>query len=285
MPRTAWIAASLVAASLVLPSLASAAPVCEPDKLAQKYPSLVGRTIKIGADPETPPYVVRDKADFNKITGFDADLAQAVLDCAGVKHSFFLGGWSGLIPAVGAGQIDVMWDNLYYTPARAKTVDYIIYMQAGTGALTQAGNPKKIGGVPDLCGNTAAVGLGTVEEATLRKETETCVAAGKKPIDIMTYPDVASGIRLIGTKRADIMMTDLALVDSLVKDNPSLYSRAFLILTGFKVGAAVKKGDKDLTQAIADGLMALDANGTTKKIYEKATIDPALALPTAILTE
>ena len=41
------------------PALADA-PKCEPGKLAAKYPSLAGKTIKIGTDGETPPYAMRD---------------------------------------------------------------------------------------------------------------------------------------------------------------------------------------------------------------------------------
>jgi len=96
---------------------------CEPDKIATKYPSRAGKTIKIGADPTSPPYVTRDPKDFHQLIGFDTDLARAVFDCAGVKYEFFFGGWSGLLPAVISGQIDVMWDNLYYTAERATQVD------------------------------------------------------------------------------------------------------------------------------------------------------------------
>src|SRR5271166_6388624 len=69
-----------------LPSVAQT-PACEPDKVATKYPSLAGKTIKIGADPTSPPYVTRDPKDFNQLIGFDADLARAVFDCAGVKYA------------------------------------------------------------------------------------------------------------------------------------------------------------------------------------------------------
>jgi hypothetical protein len=33
----------------------------------------------------------RDPKDFSQLIGFDADLARAVFDCAGVKYEFFLG--------------------------------------------------------------------------------------------------------------------------------------------------------------------------------------------------
>ena len=92
----------------------ASAQSCEPSKVAQKYPSLAGKTIRIGVDPESPPYAFRDSKDFNRIIGADADMARAVFACAGVKTEFFTAGWPGLLPALRAGQIDVMWDLLYF---------------------------------------------------------------------------------------------------------------------------------------------------------------------------
>jgi polar amino acid transport system substrate-binding protein len=269
-------------AAMTIPSLAHAAPACEPAKLAEKYPSLVGKTIKVGADPETAPFVVRDATDFSKVVGSDVELADAVLDCAGIKHEMFLGAWSGLLPATAGGQVDIFWDTLYYTPERGKQLDYVLYMQAGTGALTQAGNPKKIMAIGDSCGTTYAVGLGTVEEVAMHKQDDACKAAGKPGVTIMTYPDTASGSRLVQTGRADIMLSDLAMIDSLAANNPTVYQRAYKILTGFTVGAAVKKGNSDLLKAIYDGMQIMQANGTQKTIFIKYHLDPDLQVPASI---
>lgn len=278
--------ASLFAAGVAVgtPSSAQAAdPKCEPDKVAEKYPSIAGKTIKIGADPQTPPYVFRDDKDFNKLIGFDVDLAKFVFDCAGVKTEYQLGGWSGLLPALAATQIDVMWDTLYYTAERAEQVDYIVYMQAATGALTQAGNPKGIKSLDELCGNGTAVGLGTVEEAAMRDKSKECTDAGKKPIEIKTYPDMAAGFRLISNSRTDIVLTDLTQTMTMVKKEPTVYGLAFKIFTGFKIGVAVKNDDNDLLRAIHDGLQIAQATGEQAKIHEKYVMDPALQLPTEVL--
>ena len=278
-------AASLMAGLAIAAAVARAAPACEPGKLAEKYPSLVGKTIKIGADPQTPPYAMRDGSDFTKVTGSDVDLASAVLDCAGIKHEMFLGGWSGLMPATAGGQVDIFWDNLYYTPERAKQLDYVMYMQAATGALTQAGNPKGITGMESSCGVTYAVGLGTVEEVAARKQDAACAAAGKPAITVMTYPDMASGLRLLQSGRADIMMTDLAVVDQLAADNPKTYERAYKIMTGFNIGAAVKKGNADLLHAIRDGLQVMQADGKQKAIFAKYKIDTDMEVSAVVKTE
>ena len=61
----------------------AADPACEPDMVAEKYPGIAGKTIKIGADPQTPPYVFRDAENFDNVIGYDADLSRAVFACAG----------------------------------------------------------------------------------------------------------------------------------------------------------------------------------------------------------
>ncbi|WP_020067695.1 hypothetical protein [Paraburkholderia caledonica] len=64
----------LCAVTSLLLAQGASAQSCEPSKVAQKYPSLAGKTIKIGVDPESPPYAFRDSKDFNKIIGADADM-------------------------------------------------------------------------------------------------------------------------------------------------------------------------------------------------------------------
>ncbi len=263
----------------------SLAAECEPDKVAEKYPDIAGKTIRIGADPQTQPYVFRNPDNFDQIIGFDVELAQFVFDCAGVEIEYQLGGWSGLLPAVVAGQIDVMWDSLYYTAERAEQVDYVIYMQAATGALTQTGNPKNIMSLDDLCGNGTAVGLGTVEEAAMRASSQECVDAGKEPIDIKTYPDMAAGFRLVANQRTDIVLSDLSLVMRMVDNEPDVYGLAFKILTGFKIGAAVKNDNDDLLQAIADGIAIAQATGEQARIFQKYIMDPELELPAEVLRD
>lgn len=277
--------ASAAAMSIALASAAIAAPACEPDKLAEKYPSLAGKTIKIGGDPQTPPFVMRDSADFNKIIGFDADFAKAVMDCHGIKYEWFLAGWSGILPAVVAGQADVFWDNLYYTPERAKQVDYVLYMQAATGGLTQANSTKNIQGFDDFCGNRIAVGVGTVEEPQVRKQDEKCKAEGKAGIEILTYPDVASAIRLVTDERTDIVLYDLTVVDAQVEKDPSKFKRAFMMLSGFNIGTAVKNDNKDLNQAIFDGIKIMQENGTQAELMKKYGLDPAMTVKAEIKTE
>jgi polar amino acid transport system substrate-binding protein len=268
----------------VLPAQADAGK-CEPDKLATKYPALAGKTIRIGQDGESPPYSYRDPKNFDNLIGLDADMARAVFACIGAPIEFKTGAWSGLLPAVIAGQLDVMWDTLYYTPERAKSVDFVSYMIAATGGLVAKGNPKSIKSLDDVCGKRATAGLGTVEEEAFRDLSKKCVAAGKGEVAIVTYPDVPGGTRLISNDRADVLMSDLGMVSTLVKNNPDQFDRGFMIVTNFKIAAGYTKDNKDLGQALLDALTILRADGTEQKMFEKYGVDYALAQPSQILTK
>lgn len=291
MKKAAWfsmfLAGSLFSLALTAagPSARADDPVCEPEKAAEKYPSLAGKTLRIGADPQTQPFVYRDPNDFEKLIGFDAELAKEVFDCAGVKYEWFLGGWSGLVPAVMAGQIDLMWDALYYLPVRAEKLDFVSYMQAGIGALVSPGNPDKLQKLDDLCGRNVSVLLGTVEEATVKKQDETCKAGGKAAINIMIGPDTAAVFRQLENQRVEVVVIDLGLAIGVVTERPEVFEMAFKHMPGITQAVGVPKGREDLVRAIYDGLRIAQAKGSQKVLHEKYGMDPELQVEPEIMTK
>lgn len=288
MKRTCLLLAAigLVAAAGLTPRTALAADAeCQPDQLATKYPSLVDKTVKVGTDPETPPYTMRDPENFDHLIGLDTELAEATFKCLGVPIEFSVGSWSGQLPAVANGQTDIMWDTLYYTPERAQQMNFVIYFRAATGGLVAKGNPKGITGLEDICGTRAAAALGSVEEKQFRDISDKCVADGKDPVEIVVAADIPAGFRAVMNDRADLFLINLGLVDQMVADNPDKLERAFMILTDYKVGVGVNKEQTELAQAIMDGLAAIRADGTEKAIYDKYHFDYQLAQPFELLTE
>src|SRR6267378_2147998 len=258
---------------------------CEPDKMASKYPALAGKTIKIGQDGESVPFSQRDPKDFSKLIGLDADLARAAFACVGVPIDFTIGTWSGLIPAAMAGQIDIMWNTLLYTPERAKKLDFVVYMNAATGMLVAKGNPKNIHALGDLCGLTGTTTLGTTQEAMLREASSKCIAAGKPALNIITSTDMPSGMRLVQNARADLVSVNKFVGDSMVAANPTTVESAFDVITGAKIAVGTAKGNPDLVKALREGLAAIRASGAEKAIYDRYHVDYGLTTEPATLTE
>ncbi len=246
---------------------------------------LSGKHIRVAQDGESPPYSFRDPADFENLVGLDADLTRAAFACLGLPVEFKTGKWSGMLPSVIAEQADLMWNNLYYTPARAQQVDFVTYLLAATGALVQKGNPKNIHAITDTCGIRAAAGVGTVEETLLRKTSDTCVTEGKGALEIFTYPDKPSGLRLVQSNRADLMLTDGGFAGAQAKTQPGEFAQAFSIKTNFKVGPGISKTFPQLRDAITDVLTTLEADGTMQGLMSKYGIDPTLMLPVESFTQ
>ena len=284
--RTALAAAAIgvALAGAGIPG-ASAAATCQPDAVAKTYPGLAGRTIRIGQSPTSPPYAFMEAATSENHIGFDADMARAVFACIGVPVEFKPGKWSGLLPALIAGQTELMWSNLFYTPARAEQVDFVTYRINATSGVVQKGNPKKITGMDTICGLRATAGLGTVEEASFRETSANCVKAGKKPLDVFTYQEVSAGLRMLANDRADVMLLDTGAAGYMKTKMPNDIDLAYTIPTQFKVAVGVNKAEAELRQAVFDAMQVIQSDGTQKAIMEKYGIDPTLQIPTEILTQ
>ncbi|HVY14401.1 MAG TPA: transporter substrate-binding domain-containing protein [Rhodopila sp.] len=276
----------LLAPVLLTPLAARAetAPTCQPDKVTTLYPSLAGKTIRVGQDGVSLPFSYHDPENPDKIVGLDTDYARAVFACIGVPVTFDIGAWSGLLPAVTAGRIDAMWDDLYYTSERAQRVDYIMYMKASDTTVVQKGNPKKIHSMEDLCGTRALAGLGTVEILMLNNLTKKCVEDGKPAIQISTYQDRSTAWPMVETDRADAMLSSSAMAKAAIAARHNL-APGFDFLPDIKVGVAIAKNRPELAKAIANAMAALQASGEVKKLFVKYEFDPKLILPPEILTK
>jgi polar amino acid transport system substrate-binding protein len=254
---------------------------CEPQAIASKYPGLTGRTLKIGVSAADKPATFRDEKDPSIITGFDVEYARAAFGCIGAPIEFSVGGWSGLLPSLVAGQTDVMWDQLYYTQERAKSIDYVLYSSSRSAIVAPKGNPKNIKGFDDLCGLRAVAQVGSIEVAALRRQSQTCADAQKPPIAISIGQDRPSSLRELQNGRVDAYLG----IGAGVTYDPSLFEIAYLFNAGVKVGVGVRKGNVELARALATSIGILQANGTARKLYETFGLNPELSVPAEIVTQ
>ena len=274
--------ALLVFVAIALAIAGPAQAACEPEKVATKYPGLAGKTLKVGLDPTLPPIMYRDPNNPSKIIGQDPDMVDAAMKCLGLKYELVGLDFGTLIPTLQAGQIQLIWSNIYYTPARAQAADFVNYATTGTAGIVKKGNPKGIKTIDDVCGKRAAPILGTVEDKGFQDASAKCVAAGKPAIEITPYPNAPATSRAIENDRADLSMYDVVLVDQVVRTNPDKFERAYYFRSNIKVGVAVKKGNDELVTAVKDAITELQANGTQKALMQKNGIDPTLAIPVEI---
>ena len=100
------------------------------------------RRSRWGSIPTLPPVMYRDPNNPSKIIGQDPDMVDAAMKCLGLKYELVGLDFGTLIPTLQAGQIQLVWSNIYYTPVRAQAADFVIYATTGTAGIVKKGNPK-----------------------------------------------------------------------------------------------------------------------------------------------
>lgn len=252
---------------------------CEPEKVAQKYPSLAGGAVKVATTPFYAPYSYADPNNNERLVGSDIEISEAALSCVGLKYEYLKGVFSSLLQTTASGQTDVMVANLYFTPERNKVVDFVVYMRGGGAMLVRKGNPNKIMSMDDLCGFTTNAVAGSYSHPILQRQQEKCRAEGKKELTVILATETDAALRGLSNGRADFVLDNVGAAAVRVAAQPEELEVAFTNVQDVLVGNAVKKGNDALLQAYYDGLKAIQENGTMEKIFDKYKLDRKLIYP------
>jgi polar amino acid transport system substrate-binding protein len=263
-----------------VPPASAAGPTCEPTKLVQKYPGLAGKTITVAMPADSKPVAYRDPANLDNLIGFAADYARGVFFCLGAPYKIMVAPLSGGLAAASSGQADMVWSTIYYTPERAKALDFVLYQKAASGGVVPKGNPKHLSSFDDLCGHSTVAQIGSLEALKLQDANKACLDKGKAAVDIITAPDRASGLRLLDSGRAD-----LYLGIGLKGAYPDNLTLSFIYTSDIRAGIGLTKGSAELERAVVDAITALQASGFERKLYDTYDIDPSLTFPPTIVTQ
>lgn len=260
--------------------VATAEAACEPGKVAEKYPNLAGKPVQVATTPLYAPYSYTEN---EKMVGLDIEISERALECVGLDWEYTKGAWSNLLPTVLNGHTDVMVANLYYNEERAKQVDFIVYMKAGSAMLVLSGNPHNVKSMDDLCGLKTSVVAGSFSQPIIEEQSRKCVADGKPAIDILVAPETDAAVRGLENGRLDFLLDNVGAAAIRVKDAPDRFEIAFVTTREVYVGNAVKEGNDELARAYYDGMRAIYEDGTVAELFQKYGLDEQLIIPTEIM--
>lgn len=229
--------------------------------LAAGVPELSDGTLDIGSDIAYAPIEFYEEGT-QTAAGLDVDLATAIADELGVKVNFINTGFDGLIGALQAKRFDIIMSSMTVTEKRQQEIDFIPYFTAGTGILVQAGNPKDIQSLADLCGKSVAVQLGTIQVDQLDAQNEQCT----DKISITTFDQNPLAVEQLRLGRADAVTADYP-----VAANDARLSEGALEIAGPQFEAApygigLRKDSTELNAALTTALQSIMDNGQYDKI-------------------
>ncbi|WP_309133067.1 ABC transporter substrate-binding protein [Brevibacterium sp.] len=203
-------------------------------------------------------------------TGAETDIARALGPLMGLQTKFVETKFASVIPTLQAGQCDVIMSSLYIKPEREEVVDFVPYMMSGQAVVVSKDNPKGITGYDDtMCGNKIGFQVSTTAEVAVNEQGKKCEEAGKPAISVVKTEEGTMGMQQVQTGQIDAYVdTQSAAIYTAGKSNGSLQ------VTGdpfgmIEIGAAVKKGNTELKDAISTALDALIESGEYTNILKK----------------
>lgn len=195
--------------------------------------------------------------------GISVDLANALGNVLGVKFEFSNIQFNSIIPGLLSGRYDAAIAAISETPARAEQLTFVLYMNSGGNLLVQAGNPKHIQSLGDLCGKSDADIVGTTFITQLQGlSTKYCTSQGKPAIKFQDYQEPSERLAALVNGRADFSFTaNDANAYSVSQSNGQLATVPNVFVPGAPYGIAMNKGNGQLATALQAAMQKIIANG------------------------
>lgn len=217
------------------------------------------KVLRVGCNADFAPFEFQETD--GKYAGFDMDLIRAIGKEMGYEVEIQNINFDGLIPAVDAGNIDVIISGMTITEERAKKVQFSKpYYQSGLTIVVQNDNTA-IKSFKDLEGKTVAVQIGTTGAKEAKKIKDVKVKEFNSSAD--TFTELNNG-------GVDAVVNDRPVNDYFIAKNGKGKVKALSeILTAEDYGIAMSKNNKETAQKLDAALEKLKSNGEYDKIYEK----------------
>lgn len=211
------------------------------------------KVYKVGVDNTYPPF---EFTKDGKLIGIDVDLITAIAQDQGFDINIEQMDFSGIIPAMQAGMLDIGMGGMSITDKRKETVDFSDpYFAAGV-SLVVANSNQTIASLDDLSDKKVVVKNGTVGASFADKNTK------EYGYSIIQVSDSASMFQEVTNGTADALMEDYPVISYAIATGGLKLKTVGDRLTGDDYGISVLKGKNDeLLQMINDGLANLKESG------------------------
>jgi polar amino acid transport system substrate-binding protein len=220
-------------------------------------------TCVVGIDGDYPPFTYVDQ--YGNFQGFDVDSARWIAEREGFDLEFAAVPWDGIIPALQAGEIDMIYSGMTVTPERQQLVNFTSpYFSANQSLAIRAGSRITVQEV--LTGN---VSIGAQAGSTgARWVEDNLVLTGKMPADrFRTYPDLTALIAGLGNGSVDATIYDAP--SHRIAIRGKTLGILYEIITNEQYAVAVRKTDTRLLAAMNEGIRQLKQDPHWKTLLQK----------------
>jgi polar amino acid transport system substrate-binding protein len=224
--------------------------------------------VRVGCEAAYRPFTFREG---NKIVGYDVELASLLFAPLNVRVEMVDTAWAGVIPALYAGNFDVIMTSLTYTKERVEKVGYTIpYAEATQEMLVRASDAETIKGLNDMADKILGVKLGSAGDTMKTKLQETLKSAtGKGFAEVKTYDDHSAAYLALAQGSVDGVINSLATLTQVLKDAPGKYAIVRNIGPRNWAGIGTRKEDTEIISFLNQRIVSLKASGEIYAVQEK----------------
>jgi polar amino acid transport system substrate-binding protein len=207
-------------------------------------------------------------------TGSDIEIGKEIAKRIGRTAQFSNTGFDGIIAALLGKKCDAIISGMNDTPQRRKQVSFVDYLSVGQSLMVKTGNPLHIAKLTDLSGRSVSVEVGTTNRDFLVAQSKKFTKAGKKAIDVVTFPHDTDAAAALATGKVDAYFGDSPVVAYYISKNKT-FAFGGSPINPIPVGIAIRKSDAALRSSVQKAVKAMYADGAMKKILAKWKMLPS----------
>lgn len=224
--------------------------------------SLAAGGLKVGVAADYPPMIYKQDGQF---VGIEADNAKALGGILGQQLTFVDMPFAQLIPALQAGDIDVIMSGMSVTPERSALVTFTdSYMEMGQMAIMTTANAGKFSKPWSMRRPGVRIG---VEPGTTGAQF---AASDLKEAEVKFFTNSAAAFAALRSNDIDLYIHDAPTSWQLATatENSDLIS-LYAPLTHEQLAWAVRKDDAQLAKSLNAALHTMQGNGSLRYILNR----------------
>ena len=213
----------------------------------------------VGTSADYPPYEFHATVDGNdKIVGFDMDIAQEVADDLGVELEIKDMDFDGLLVALQANKVDMVFAGMTPTEERKENADFSdIYYEATHRFILRSGEEASVKSFDDLKGKKIGVQKGSIQEGIAKDNFDEA--------DIKSLAKVTDLILDLKNNKVDAILVEEGVADLYCKKNEGISVAKNFVVKDENGGSAIafSKNQSELQTEV---------NKTIKKLKDEDKI-------------
>lgn len=219
------------------------------------------KVLRVGTTADFPPFEFKAGSKNEEYAGFDMDLIRAVGEELGYEVEIQNLAFDGLVPALNAGNIDVIISSVSITPQRQERVLFTEpYYQSGLTIVVPMENTD-IKSLDDLVGKKVAVQISTTAEQRLKDMDGVQITEFSSSAD--TFMELKAG-------GVDAVVNDRPVNDYYIASTGNTNVRVvneWSVTEDYAI--AMDKKQSELCMKINEALKNIRDNGKYQEIHDK----------------